>query len=561
MRLVIAAVGVSVVAGGIQLFFHPDGPLSLATEEPVPDGQTSDVIDAISARERRGSLMAIEAGIDRARLALSLSPSRILSSRLAELITERGRLRGDFSADDVVEANAALKGPLDDGARAALLMGLGDLEAAAAIFPKNPVDARSRSLLAEIVASTDPARAEKLLRRKAEELGTRPLRALAAARLAQGDVEGALLVLDERLLAVPDDVTARSMRARARYDIGDVVAARADVNQALVKGELALEPMLALVRFGAADPATKPTDLDGTLALLRPFAQRHPAAVAAARLDALRLAQRHTELTQTLAQAGGLSGGFDFQVARAAALLALGHPDEALATLADVQVGSVPVTRASRVLALRLASSKVPNVADAQLFAQIRPASSVAVLAFALHTGSDAAAALPFMVARPLAILDDDERVLLSSLAPTDPFAAFVVTRLRTGTSNGTAAFEQKNLRDPRVLVLAAQRFFEQGAAPKAQKTLLMLQAQPDLSSDVINAGHILSARIFASLGRPAEANAQLQGLPQDGAALLVGAEVDTATGDLAAARTKLESLRLLDVLDRSALRKLRSLP
>ncbi len=524
-----------------------------AADGDTADVNAGDVDEAIAAREKQGTRLAIDAAVERARLAVDTGSTLQRRTQLAELLAERALLQGDLDSGGVNEATALLPTVAPRG-QAALLLAMGKLDEARSRLPEDG-DRRTQALLAEIVAARQPALALRLLEKDVPGLGTRPLRAKARALLANGDVDGALAALDQRLADVADDATARALRARARLENAEDAAARADVDAALAKSPFANEALALKLRLIARSGPAK--DLDALLVTWRSVEQRRPEAVAA-RLDALRLARRTAALQKSIVDASAVVD-VDVVVARARAAAFVGDVDGARAAIASVDASTLPPALQSATLALALSLS--PDAKTAASWAKARPASSTAALARALGEGKDVAAVLPLLVARAPPPLDDDEALVIASLKPADPLAAALVARIATGKTAGLAAWAQKKPQDPRSLLALAHVALEADDSKTARLRLQRVEAMKDLGDDVVRALQLLFARLEAKDQHREAATARLSGQPSDVAALLASSSVAAKLSDAASAKMKLKLVRALDPLDRDVVKQLRALP
>jgi len=482
-----------------------------------PDVHADTLDDAIGAREQQGTLRDIDSALERARIAATGAGG---AARVAELLVERSALRGGFDGADEREARALLinlvgDDPIVQRARGALVGSLGDLDDARRLL--EPLTAgdddgagRARLLLAELLWPIDAPRARALLATAPPRgLGSRVARAEAAVALAYGELTRAGRLLDERLVAVPDDATARGLRALVRLASRNPAGAHADVDAAIGDARPAALAVIARVRIAAAEGADARTFAAAAEAALA-LPPHHAAFARAARLDALRT-RRDPKLgaavddKETMALAGER---VDVAIARAAALVALQRFADVGPALAIADRAPLTPPQQSRVAALR---TRAKGRAGDGSFAAARPHSLVGALAAA--TG-DVGRALPLWVAAPVPLpsrLDDDERLVVEGLTATDP-AARAMRELVLGGSAPLVAAIKARPADPTLLLLVAAQDLDAARIEHAAAALLKVEAMPRLDPWLQDAAKVLAVRLAAAR-RDADATTRLANL------------------------------------------------
>jgi serine/threonine protein kinase len=527
--LIVAAVAHFIIRGG---------GLGRPVERAVaatPDVLADDLDDAIAARERQGTLRDIDSALERARVA---AVGAVGSARVAMLLVERSALRGGVDVADEREARALLINLVGDDpvvvrARGALLGTLGDVDEARRLLePLTGGDddgaGRARLLLAELLWRRDAPRARALLSTPVPgAAATRVARAQAAVALAFGELGQAGRLLDERLAAVPEDATARGLRALVRLGQKNPAGARADVDAAIGDGRPAALATVARVRVVVAengDARALAAALEGALAL----PPGHAALARAARLDALRIRKdprlgAAVDDKETLALA---AVDVNVTIARAAALLTLQRFTEVGPALAVAERAPLTPPQQSRVAALR---TRAKGRAGDAAFAAARPHSLVGALA---ATPADLAAALPLWVAAPVPLparLDDDERLVLEGLAPADA-AGRAMRELVLGSSGALVAALKAKPMDPTLLLLGAAQDLDAARIEHAAAALLKVEAMPRLDPRLQDAAKILAIRLAAARREP-DATTRLAHLRGGPARDLLALTVQRAVG------------------------------
>jgi serine/threonine-protein kinase len=501
-----------------------------------PDVHADTIDDAIGAHEQQGTLRDIDSALERARVAATGAAG---TARVAELLVERSALRGGFDVADEREARALLinlvgDDPIVQRARGALVGSLGDLDDARRLL--EPLTAgddddagRARLLLAELLWSIDAPRARALLAASPPRgLGTRVARAEAAVARAFGELARAARLLDERLVAVPDDATARGLRALVRLASRNPAGARADVDAAIGDARPAALAVIARVRIAATEGADARTFAGAAEAALA-LPPRYAAPASAARLDALRI-RRDPKLGAAVDDKETIALGgerVDVAIERAAALVALQRFADVGPALAIADRAPLTPPQQSRVAALR---THAEGRGGDGSFAAARPHSLVGALAAA--TG-DVGRALPLWVAAPVPLpsrLDDDERLVLEGLAATDPAARAMRELLLGGSAPLVAAIKAKPA-DPTLLLLVAAQDLDAARVEHAAAALLKVEAMPRLDPWLQDAAKVLAVRLAAAR-RDADATTRLANLRGGPARDLLTLTVRRALGE-----------------------------
>lgn len=553
--------GVSVLAVASVVHFVVRGGLGGDVVGSTATGRVDDIVEVVAAREQQGSLRDIDAALARARLD-AIGP--LGSARLAELLIERARLRGDVDDADRREGQALLISLIGDDvavarARAGLVLMLDDGSAAAAKRTAGATatlealakdDARARLLLAEHLWRSDPRRARALLEQPLPAgTGTRAARVKGAVALLHGEFTAAARHLDERLAAAPDDATARGLRALVRLGQGNRAAARADVDATgPTRGAVATMAELLIV---ASDETPRSPEvarafdaaMKATIALPAPWT----AMARATRTDALRTRKDVRTLGMLVddketVRLAGLDTGT--ALARARALLALGRRDDVTSALALVDDARLTPAQQSHLGALRT-RARLTSTSGNDAFARARPLSLVAALA---ANPADPAAAVALFVAAPIPLptrLDDDERLVLDGLLPADPVAK-AMRELLQGASTGTVAVARAKPKDETAQLLMAAHDLDSGRLDAAAARLLAIEAGRTLEPRLQDAAKILGLRLAAARREPDVAT-RLTRLRQDPAAALCAWSVlRVSSGDVDAAARALIALDVL---------------
>lgn len=573
---------VGVLGSGVHLAMNRST-FSRIISEASADPNAADLDEAISARVRTGTLSDIEAALIRARAAPNSAATdgaaadSAAAARVALLLAERGRLAGGFDDADEREARALVHTLGGDAlverrARGALLSMVGDVRGAVAAFAPNGAvdDDTARLLMAETLWRTDPEQAESILAaRTYSAFGTRAQRVRGAIALARGELRAAEGFLDERLKAVPEDSTARGLRAHLHLARGNRAAALADVDAVLahsaIDDEAGAPASIAVVgrhalatvakaRIIGTDPSAYAADVDDVLKSLAALAPRDAALGHAARLDILRVQKRATPLGAAVRSAdvvGAAATNADVAVARAHALLATDDAAAALASATAILGSNQPITAAQRsragaiATAAALAVGKGQKVKGLDTFSGVRPLS---VIGAVVAHSADVVAALPLALATPPARhIDDDERLLLEVAAPKGSVAKALLAR--AGGELGPAEQLQKvSPNDPVVLLISAAIALDRKDAAAAADRLAKVEARRSLDPRLKDVLSLLRAREAAYSGDES-AVSRLGRLRASAATELVAMEVSQARRDDPTTMRILPSLQAKDTL------------
>ncbi len=567
-RVVLGIMVVGVLGSALHLIINRSALRKVITETAAADPLADDVDEAIEARVKAGTLSDIDDALGRARAAVETGQdAKASASRVALLLAERGRLLGGFDAADENEARALILTLGGDTlaerrAKGALLSMLGDLRgAAAALAPSGAVDDDvTRLLLAEALWRSDPVRAEDIIGERAYgAYGTRAQRVLGAIALARGELSQAARHLDERLKAVPEDSSARGLRAHLRIAEGNRAAARADIdavvgnNAPVVVGRHALVTV-AKARLVGTDPA-KSAGFDEGLSALASLAPRDGPLGFAARLDILRVHKKDKALLSAAKSAdveAAAAIDADVAIARAHALLVGGDAVAAVASANAILASNQPITEPQRSQAAAIATAAALGVGKGKgsdVFVGVRPLS---VIAAVVAAKDDVVAALAVALAMPPAErVDDDERMVLEAAKPKSTVARALLARA-SGEPGAAMALQKASPNDPVALLIGAAMELDRRDVDAAATRLLKVEAKVTLDPRLKDTLVLLRAREAALRGQ-ADAGKRLEGARASAATELAALEVATILKDDPATVRLLASLSAKDALSLKA--------